>query len=427
MPKLSVFQVVILGVFAALAISGVLIFAFVVNGNSSAALGPVTIWGTLDKGAFNSVIDEVSRGDDRFEQVSYVELSEDTFMNELTEALAVGGGPDLFIIRQDYAVREAEKAYPTSYEQLSGTEYRNTFVEATEPFLLTRGITAIPLVADPLVLYWNRDMFASAGYANPPQYWDEISGMTQKMTKKDDSGQITKSTVAFGEFRNVTHAKDIVSMLLLQAGNSIVERTDSGGFRTVLDADQSKDKQTTESAIRFYTEFADPSKSIYSWNRALPESAAAFAAGDLALYIGYASERDDIRRRNPNLNFAVAAVPQIRSSERPIDIAQVYGIATSRNARNYLGAVTVASRLASADASAALGSALGMSSARRDVLGASTGDLVGTQVILSRTWVDPDPEGSDVVFRSMIENVTSGALRLSEAISRAERELAQLF
>ncbi len=429
MPKLSAFQLVLLGIFAALAISGVLIFALVINGNTSASLGAVRIWGTLDQTAFNEVLEQVSDLDKTYEQVTYVQKNASTFMEDLTEALATGSAPDLFILSQDYAIQDSRKISPTTYEQLTETQFRNTFIEAADPFLLRTGIMAMPLVADPLVLYWNRDLFSTAGYATPPRFWDEISGISQKITKKNDEGQITKSTVSFGEYRNVTHAKDIMSLLILQAGNPIVIRTDEGGYNTVLSEQSGGARQAAESAIRFYAEFADPSKSIYSWNRALPESKSAFASGDLALYVGYASEQDDLAQLNPNLNFGVAAIPQIRSAERQVDVAKVYGIAKTRTTRNPLGAATVASRLASADASDALATNLGMASARRNVLSGKTGDglLVSRQAIISRAWADPDSDGTRTVFRAMIENVTSGALRLNEAILRADQELAELF
>ncbi len=35
-----------------------------------------------------------------------------------------------------------------------------------------------------------------------------------------------------------------------------------------------------------------------------------FLAGDLALYFGFASELDDLKNKNPNLNFDVTLFPQ---------------------------------------------------------------------------------------------------------------------
>lgn len=429
MPKLSVFQTILLAVFGSLAVVGVLIFALVVSNSAGRAVGPVTVWGTLEGSVFQTVLQQVRENDSRLSEVTYVQKDEERFAAELSEALASGTGPDLFILRQDYVVRDAGKVYPILYESVSLTQFRNTFIEAAEPYLGENGVLALPLLADPLVLYWNRDLLAAAGYANPPSYWDEFQGMAQRITKRDDSGRILKSAVSFGEYRNVSHAKDIIAMLILQAGGSITAKDSSGRLVPALVSGAGgSSSQAVESALRFYTEFADPSKAIYSWSRAMAESRSAFAAGDVALYIGFASERGTIARMNPNLNYAVAPMPQTRSSARPLTAARVYAIATARTANNFSGAIVVAPLLASADVSRALSLGYGMPSARRDVLGqsASNDDLFVRQAILSRTWIDPDPAGTDGIFRAMIENVTTGTLRLQEAIQRAHAELEHI-
>ena len=61
-----------------------------------------------------------------------------------------------------------------------------------------------------------------------------------------------------------------------------------------------------ETALLFYTDFTNPSKTSYSWNAALPQSFDAFTSGELAAYLGYASEYNSIISRNPNLRFKSA-------------------------------------------------------------------------------------------------------------------------
>lgn len=430
MPKLSVFQAVLLGVFGALAISGVLIFALVVGGNTGSSIGAVTIWGTFDESAFRVVLRQAAEKDSRLSQVQYVQKDPLTYNTELTEALASGTGPDLFFMRQDYAARDAGKVFPVPYERLSKEQFQNTFVESANPFLGASGVLAFPVLVDPFVLYWNRDMLSTAGYANPPQYWDEITNMARNITKRNDAGQILKSAVAFGEYRNVNYAKEILTLLILQAGGEITATDNAGRLVAAIVPRSGERTQAAESALRYYTGFADPSQVIYSWSRALPESRAAFGAGDLALYIGLASEKPLIARMNPNLNFAVASMPQVRAAERATDAAYVYGLATSRASKNPTGAVIVASVLASQEVSAGLATVYGMPSAHRGVLSQSTtGDmqLFTRQTIISRAWTDPDPEKTNNIFRAMIENVTSGTLRLPEAVSRAHQELNQLL
>jgi len=80
-------------------------------------------------------------------------------------------------------------------------------------------------------------------------------------------------------------------------------------------------------------------------------------------------------------------------------------------------------------------------SARRDVLAAAVtydpnedwykfkteDDLYAKQAIVARSWKDPDPERTSDVFRGMIENVTTGVMRLSDAVSRGQQELGNII
>ncbi len=54
-------------------------------------------------------------------------------------------------------------------------------------------------------------------------------------------------------------------------------------------------------------------------------------------------------------------------------------------------------------------------------------DLFNTQTAIARAWVDPDPDKTAEVFRGMIEDTTSGALKINDALSRADKQLAQIL
>lgn len=431
MKKLSMFQITLLVVFGGLAIAGVLVFSIAIGGGNTNTIGSVKIWGTLDQGAFSVVIRQASETYPELSQVTYEQKDATTFESELTNALASGTGPDLFLLRQDYALKNAGKTVVIPLSVLSEAQFRNTFIEAANPFLAQEGVIAVPAFADPLILYWNKDMLATAGYAQAPKYWDELYGIAQKASKKDESGAITKSAIALGEYKNITNAKDILATLILQAGGDITAYDASGRLIPALTPRAGgASTQATVSAMRFYTEFADPSKNQYSWNRSMLESQKVFAAGDVALYIGYASEAPLITRINPNLNFGLAPLPQIRSASNAVNTAHVWGLAASRAGKNPNGAITVAFLLVSADTGTALSTALGIPSARRDVLNKpaqGNDDFFNKQAILAHSWLDPDPEKTGELFRAMIENTTSGALLVAEAVQRADQELAHIL
>ena len=46
---------------------------------------------------------------------------------------------------------------------------------------------------------------------------------------------------------------------------------------------------------------------------------------------------------------------------------------------------------------------------------------------MTKAWSDPSPTETDLVFRDMVESVTSGKTRLNEAINRADKELESLL
>jgi ABC-type glycerol-3-phosphate transport system substrate-binding protein len=427
---LSVFQVVLMAVFGALAIAAVLIFAFAVGNTGGNAVGAVQIWGTLDQAAFTTVIRQAAEADPSLSQVVYTQKDPATFDRDLTNALASGTGPDLFLLREDHAILDAPKILPIPYENLSATQFGNVWVEAGAPYLSDGGVLGVPMLVDPLVLYWNRDLFASAGLATPPRFWDELSGIAQKITKRTDAGSIEKSAVAFGEYANVDHAKEILAALILQAGGAITARDSTGRLTPALSPRTGETNLATENALRFYTQFADPSKDDYSWSRALPSSREAFSAGDLALYVGYASEQPLLARTNPNLNFAVAQLPQIRGAARLTTTGRVYALAAPRSGKNPTGAVTAAFLLAGSGITRDLSVALGIPSARRDVLAlpaSGEDDLYNNSAIIARSWLDPDPDETARIFRGMIEDTTTGSARFSDAVQRADQELAQLL
>ncbi len=426
----SMFQIILLCVFGACAIAGVLIFALAVGRGSSTSVGQVVIWGTLDEAKFVEALRVAQDGNADLLGVSYVYKDSDHFLTDFTNALASGKGPDMILMKQDDVITQEARLIKIPFTKMSEQEFRATFADAASPFLTPDGILGVPFLIDPLVLYWNRDMVNSSGYADAPEYWDEVQDMAQKITKRTDTGAITKATIPFGQYKNVNNAKDILSMLIMQAGGQITARDSDGVLQSELAPSQSSVAQSSLAALRFYTEFADPAKPSYSWNASLPEARKAFIAGDLALYLGLASERPLITAANPNLNFSVATSTQRRSAANKIVTGDVYAFAFPRTAKNPNGALTVAYLLAAQDLGSTFAKQFVLPSATRSILKTKLGgdlDFLSTQAILVRSWTDPDPSKTSEIFRAMIEDTVSGSLLLGEAVQRADRQIATVL
>jgi ABC-type glycerol-3-phosphate transport system substrate-binding protein len=264
------------------------------------------------------------------------------------------------------------------------------------------------------------------GIASPPATWDELFAQVNKLTKKDDRGNVLRAGGALGEYRNVKNAKEILSLLMLQTGNKIVDpRTLDVVFQGGA---QNVGQSPAVSALSFFLEFSNPSKTFtYSWNRSLPLSDEMFVSGKLAFYFGRISEFNELQDRNPHLNFDIAVVPQVRDASIKATYGGIFGLVISKLSPNQSAVMSAALRMGEADMAKAFSDRLGIIPARRDLLSAGSPNSVLSvgyrSAIMSRGWLQPDEVSTGQIFQRMVESVGTGKALLSEAVNVAEREL----
>jgi ABC-type glycerol-3-phosphate transport system substrate-binding protein len=422
------FQTIFTGILILAAVGGAILFA-VARGNNSTDAVRVVMWGTLDRDKVSNFLGEANSKYRDSVNVSYVEKSPALFESELIAALARGQGPDMVLLPQDLIVKQMDKLYVVPFESYSERLFKDSFNEEGELYLSSTGILGFPFSVDPMVMYWNRDIFSDAGVSLPPTSWTELYSLAPKIIIKDQNSNILQSLVAFGSMPNVSHAKDMVALLSIQAGTPIVGYSSNGGLKSTLSDAVGGGLVPAEQAVNFFTEFSNPVKPAYSWNRSLPNDKAAFVGGTLALYFGYASELGSIRAANPNLNFDVAAVPQV--SGKKATFGAMNAIALLRSSPNVAAAFTAAVTLTSAPLQTAWVATSGMPPVRRDMLTTRPSDAAGSvfyqSALMSRAWLDPFREATDDIFKRMVENVTSGKSRTSESVRAASSELDSLL
>jgi ABC-type glycerol-3-phosphate transport system substrate-binding protein len=179
--------------------------------------------------------------------------------------------------------------------------------------------------------------------------------------------------------------------------------------------------------MNFYTQFANPAKTVYTWNRSLPASRQAFIAGDTALYIGFASERPFLTLANPNLDFDMVPIPQPGVSSEVTTYGTLYAFAIPKASRNPAGAFSAALALSDAEPLLSVARVASMAPARRTLLVPSQQDLFSPvfypQALVARSWLSPLPVDTDSVFASMISDITSGRRDTADALRTAEQAL----
>ncbi len=421
------FQLIITGLFGILIIVGVIIFSSYRGSGRDAV--EVTVWGTVRQSVFNEILQASPLAQSEEVRVNYVEKSVEGFDTEFLEALASDAGPDVFFLPSDKILKHRNKIFPIPYTAVSERQFKDAFIEGAEIYMAPEGVLALPVLVDPLVMYWNRSIFNQARITQPPKYWDEFYNLANQISQKDGALNIQRSAVAFGEFGNVAHAKEIILNLAMQAGTPVV-RWNSGNVQTVFSGAMGKPIVPAEAAVNFYTEFSNPAKPSYSWNRSLPSSTSYFLSGDLGLYFGLASEIRDLQLKNPNLNFDVAPVPLSREGGSDVSFARFYGFAIAKSSKKINADFSVVSALAGRDAAAAFAANLRLPPVRRDLLGQKPSDAYLTvfydSAIRAQSWLDPSPDETDAIFKSMIESITSGRARTGEAVRRADEEIKNL-
>lgn len=442
------FRVALLIVFGVFLAIGVILFAMQSTNSGTTAAGPVTMWGTIPGTVMEAVIKEAAYTDPSFDLLQYQEVDPATYQSTLTEALANGQGPDLIIMTDETAIRDEGKVYLIPPDQISPAQYFDTFLDAASVFVAPGGIEALPLLVDPVMLYWNRDMLAVAGFTSPPRTWEDVLAITEAVVKKDEQGSLEQGGIAFGDYQNIRNAKQVLVTLIMQAGNPIVARNEEGRLVAVLSPEQGNNGTLTEKALTLYTRFSNPASAEYSWSTVFPEAQIAFAQEQVAMYVGYASERADIMARNPNLNFSVAAIPQYEGQRRPMTTARVYGLAVPRTAKNPSGGYSMAMSMTSPTFAMLLSNSTGMATALRDVAVAADGgtaptsqtlqnilrsnpksyrDLVYFQAGIARSWLDPNPLSTSRIFYDMIDSVITGAQSASVVGARAHQQIQALL
>ncbi|HEV7449326.1 MAG TPA: extracellular solute-binding protein, partial [Candidatus Paceibacterota bacterium] len=418
---MSFFQIVVTGAFAVLIVVGVGVFSIFGGVGGGSGTGAVVVWGTTDDAVMQGILGALKDKDGSLAQVTYTQIPADTYLTTLVNAMAAGQGPDLFFVSQSNMGVLQDKLVPISYDAVSQSTYLSSYIDEGRLFLTGQGYLALPFMVDPLVMYWNRDLFTSAGIAQPPRYWSDLITMAPKLTTLDAGRGVSRSAVAMGAWSNIANAKAILSALFMQSGDFITNRDSTGALKATFG-----DNSQAADALRFYASFANPGQSVYSWNRSLPLSTNEFLAGDLAVYLGFASEASTLATRNPNLHFAIATLPQLSGGSSNITYGNLTGLAVSRGSRNPQGAIIAAQALSGVQAATILVGQTGLPPVRRDIplntAGNSTLETFAQSALWSRGWADPNNTTTNGTFQTMIESVLSGRSVPAEAVGTAAQE-----
>ncbi|MCA9361811.1 extracellular solute-binding protein [Candidatus Kaiserbacteria bacterium] len=398
----------------------------------AALIGSVQIWGTLPAESVEQVLLAVRKNNEGYNNVSYRYYHPDDFDTQLVNALADGEGPDIILTSHEKLIEMRKRIQPISYDSYPLRDFKNLYVDGAEIFTLSDGIYAYPVAVDPLMLYWNRDIFATEGFLQAPATWESlVNTMFASLVQRDFDRTITRSAVAMGEYQNVRNAFGILSALLIQGGMQGVLEEGSNKYLVRLQTSISGQGDPLRSAADFYTRFARPSNTLYSWNRAFQDDRMKFVSEDLAMYFGYGSEGPQLERINPNLNFDIAEIPQGETATLRRTYGKFYGLSLLEKSDNTQGATIVMRALSTTENSEMIAVASGMVPARRSLVSQGSNDKYGRLTYKSTAvalgWLNPDRAEADKIFSTLTSDINENRRDLNAAVGDASRRLADVY
>lgn len=424
MKNFSIFQIGVYSICAIGVVIAMLIFTGTIPIGSSTGTaslsGNLTMWGTIPYEDAINITNLVSQTYKNV-TVSYKYENPSSFHNDLVNALAAGNGPDLITVSSSDVMQDKPVLLEMPFSSVPQSTYQSTFVDQADQYLTNTGVLAFPLVIDPMIMYYNRDILTSAFVTNPPTTWDDVVALNKKVTQKDDAGGLSLETIALGTFDNIAHAKEIIAMLIFQAGNPIVKFDSVTKKYVSTFSDNSNGNSGVTNAVTFYTGFANPTDTDhYSWNESLTNNLNQFISGNLAIYLGFASELQKIRTKNPNLNFSVAMIPERAKGSFKAVYGTMTGVGIIKSSKNIAADVAVAQLFAQqASISALISLNPSYTPARKDMLADVSTDTVQTTInrsaIISRSFLDPDPVQTSAFFKNYIGQINAGVI-IPEAI-----------
>ncbi len=403
-------------------------------GGQKTSEAALVVWGVFDDTTTMSpALKEFEKANPGI-SVTYRVIPFAEYEQTLLNALAAGTGPDVFMIDHTWLPRHIDKIRPlpetfpdTKAPLMTVRQFNETFVDvAANDLINDNKIYGMPLYVDTLALYYNKDMFSSAGIAQPPKTWTEFMDDVKLLTKKDASDNIITSGAAIGTAQNINRSTDILMMLMLQSGVRMTnESNNQATFSKTVDG-----QPVGERALTFYTDFTNPQRDIYTWNDSQDYNIDAFAAGKTAMILNYSHQIPVIRQKSPRLNFSVAAAPQAAITDQRT-YANYWPLTVSLQSAHPYEAWKLVHYLTAGNGNVTYLNAAARPAARRDLIAQQKNEqdlgVFAEQSLTARSWFQINNQTIETIFATMIDNVNFGRQSVRDALKEAEAKVTVLM
>jgi len=399
---------------------------------------PVSLemWGVIDEPAvFTPLINSFQKNNPHI-SIHYIKKDPATYQNDLLKTFAANKAPDIFMLFGNWLPSYQGKIEPLNLKKdkdLNSLIISQTFPQVVQDDLVNNDfLLGIPLSIDTLALYYNKDIFDYYNIALPPQTWDEVVKLIPKLRKTNTKGQITRAAIALGTSNNIDWASDILSELMMQLGSSMIDKTyQKVTFDEPVIQNDSK-IIPGEEALKYFTQFANPKSSLYTWNNSFPiNSVSAFSQGKTAMMIGYNQAQNAIQKEAPGLRYGIATFPYLSGNEEKINYARTMNLVVFNRSSHSKEAWQFLKYLSQSNNSQYYFLQTKNPPARLDLISLAINDsqagVFASQILTSRDWYQIDSQEISTIFNDMIESVVLQNILPVQAIFKAASGIELLW
>lgn len=362
----------------------------------------------------------------------YKEIKAENYEKELTDSFIHSESPDIFLMNNTQIGKFKKLVYPFDLNQKNYNitnlkkEYP-TIIE--EEAVINNGLYMLPISIDSLALYYNRNIFDSLSIPTPPKTWSDVLKLIPSLRQLDAYNRISRSPIGMGLGESIKNSSDIFALNIMQINGKIIDNKEQ---RVMLNERVRIDNNyidAGEEALKFYSQFSLPNNQSYSWNSSFGSDLDAFANNKLAIYIGYRGDKEAILKKNPNLNFGIAEMPQ-RNINNNINFGKFFGFTVSSQSKNKEIAWEALYSLMNPENINSLISFSKLPPANRTLINEYYNDaelsIFAKQALSSKSFYHPDPRQVSVLLRNTLDQVNIDQ-NYRDAIQRLNQNLINLM
>lgn len=299
---------------------------------------------------------------------------------------------------------------------LSATDYQSIYPPViAQENIIDNKIYGFPLSLDALVLFQNSSLKSRPKnreltdaeeeiFSKNPSNWEEFAQQVKILTPANEP-TISFSAAGLGT-ETISSASDILTLLILQYGAQMTsDDKTQATFHTAINKFGGENYPGAK-ALDFYTSFAKKDNPNYAFSKAIGDPLRAFAEGKIVYYLDYSNKEAEIKLINPDLNYSILAIPQVKETKNPLNSIAYESFTVPKTSGNQELAWQFINFLTdNKSVQKYLQKTQKHSAFLADLSG---GEVVEKSVSSASSWPNPDAIQTERIFNQAISDVLGG-------------------